>query len=200
MIIQYNNLSLIQDFPAEFNGWMLFRLLLHIVSVNSLFAFTLLAFSSRILIKDDWGSVCQLVIAMTLILINIWFTYFTSDSFDDYSMYFGQFFFEVVDKTDSSLLFGINAGYSVGYFGYYGIALLSNNMSVFLLILFLHSIDLLFILFVEVPRFSKTAENLSSMFYPNPKRSSKFSVYGSTLSFLFSRSSVYNQLRSVPQR
>lgn len=136
---------------------------MQIVSVNNCVSFLLLCYKYGSFVGDFepalmWGAF--------MILLYLYYSFFTINQMDDYSIYYGDFFFNVDEKFSTELLFGILPcpHYLFGYIGYYGLAVMSNNFYILSFYFCCHILDLIFIRFVEVPHNAKNLKPTSITF------------------------------------
>ena len=93
-----------------------------------------------------------------------------------FAWYWGDFFFLVPQELQFDRVFGIapHPMYTLGYFFFYGMSLLCNSYTVFLVSLVAHACQLTFLLLVENPHIEKTctcarARALRSVVSPPPR-------------------------------
>ncbi|KAI8913312.1 phospholipid methyltransferase-domain-containing protein [Gorgonomyces haynaldii] len=156
--IEYDYLSM----PIEYNAWILFRQISNVVMANAMCAYVLFAVHHYDPQPDMyWRNVMHLVGGVIFLLFNLWVRLDIVRTLDDFSCYWGDFFFLVPDKKsfDGGVLESIpHPMYSVGYIGYYGITLITQSHLVFAASLVSHLMDIIFLFWVEKPHTRKIYE------------------------------------------
>ncbi|KAJ3394870.1 phosphatidylethanolamine N-methyltransferase [Entophlyctis sp. JEL0112] len=169
--VEFNNL------PVEFTTWILFRALVDTVLVNdflshSLFAaayfkFPVLEDSGPELFGISWRDWLRYCTGAVLLLINYGIKIEGNRSVSDYAWYWGDFFFFQTSESsaDSPITpppppaafeLAPHPMYSVGYIGFYALALIAKSYTVFFVSLAAHITQIAFFFFVESRHFERT--------------------------------------------
>lgn len=104
--------------------------------------------------------VAFLALGFVLILLSIWTVYSTFTAVGEFGWYYGDFFFSANSFKNNLCYTGIyrflnNPDCVTGYAGQYGLALISQNWTIFLLAVFSHVLNIIFLNLVEIPHMNK---------------------------------------------
>lgn len=142
------------EYPKDFNSWVAFRMLVDVCLCCDPMSYLLLVFHSiELPTSVTFFTLLQYSIGILLILFNIWAKLDAHRVIGNYAWYWGDFFFliETDLKFDGIFKLFPHPMYTVGYSVYYGMSLLSGSYLVFLASLLAHSLQILFLAFVETP-------------------------------------------------
>ncbi|EGV63941.1 hypothetical protein CANTEDRAFT_93448 [Yamadazyma tenuis ATCC 10573] len=158
----------INDYPIEFNTWLVFRKVVDLILMND-FVFFMGLFVVCSIDKDyqfinfdqqpAWLVYFRLIVGPILILFNYWVKNDAHNVIKDYAWYWGDFFFRQINNED--LIFdGVfemvpHPMYSIGYIGYYGFALIAKSYTVLILACIGHFLQMIFLHFIENPHIDK---------------------------------------------
>ncbi|KAI8923366.1 hypothetical protein BC831DRAFT_521762, partial [Entophlyctis helioformis] len=123
--------------PSEFNAWILFQELCDLVFANDIASYIFL--STRDMVILGGGSL--------LVAFNLWVKSDAYELLKDFSWYWGDFFFLMDDAETPDLGFETvpHPMYSIGYIGYYGVALITQSYTVLFVSLAAHICQALFL-------------------------------------------------------
>jgi phosphatidylethanolamine N-methyltransferase len=146
--------------PHAFNSWLLFRFLVDLILVNDFVAYWIMAlvFWNWPGWSWTWLDVMRYVVGIFLVQFNVWVKLDAHRVVKDYAWYWGDFFF--LPTTFNLTFDGVfelapHPMYSVGYIGYYGIALMSKSYVVLFASLFAHACQFTFLMITETPHIDK---------------------------------------------
>lgn len=148
-----------QNFPDEFNTWMLFRFVVMVVlalDVVSYFMMVIVYWESPDF-TSPWD-VLSYVVGTSLILFGLWSKADAHRVIGDYAWYWGDFFF-LLDKHlvfDGIFQMFPHPMYTVGYAFMYGLPLMAKSYTIFYMSLLGHVCQFVFLTFVENPHIDKT--------------------------------------------
>ncbi|EGF81196.1 hypothetical protein BATDEDRAFT_775, partial [Batrachochytrium dendrobatidis JAM81] len=149
--------------PTELNAWLLFQEICNFVISNDFVAYILVSLSYYqappwldLTLRDG----ALFVGGMLIIMFNIWLKLDAYVVLKDYSWYWGDFFFFMEDAETFEIGFETlpHPMYSIGYIGYYGVALITHSYTVLFVSLATHMLQILFLYFVEAPHAARTYE------------------------------------------
>lgn len=158
----------INEYPVEFNTWLIFRKVVDLILMSDfinfmgLFVACSLKNEVQALNTDQqsaWLVYTRLIVGAFLIIFNYWVKVNAHNTIKDYAWYWGDFFFRQINNED--LIFdGVfemvpHPMYSVGYIGYYGFALIAKSYTVLVLACFGHFLQMVFLHFIENPHIDK---------------------------------------------
>jgi phosphatidylethanolamine N-methyltransferase len=148
-----------QNVPVEFNAWVAFRALAMIILANDGLSYVVLAGACFKPIAES--SVKELVVCATvgtaLVAFSIWSKAAAHDCLGDFAWYWGDFFFLMEGELVFDGVFELfpHPMYTVGYSAYYGISLLMRSYTLFFVSLIAHTMQIIFLVFVEEPHIRK---------------------------------------------
>ncbi|PVV04938.1 hypothetical protein BB560_000545 [Smittium megazygosporum] len=151
------------EVPLEFNIWLLFRQLVDLILVCDFLSYFLFALSYLGTGSNDaesWQLAIRYFGGVALVIFNIWVKSDAHRVIKDYAWYWGDFFFKVKQWLvfDGVFEMAPHPMYSIGYAGYYGASLITGSYTVFYASVFAHTLQFLFLSFVENPHIEKTYE------------------------------------------
>lgn len=158
----------IDKYPVEFNSWLLFRKIVDLILMLDFTAFICLVICCAI--DNDycfinmkqqlpWIVWSRLIVGTILLLFNLWVKVNAHNIIKDYAWYWGDFFFRQINNEE--LIFdGVfemvpHPMYSVGYVGYYGLALIAKSYTVLTISIFGHFLQMIFLHYIENPHIDK---------------------------------------------
>ncbi|KAF2672324.1 phosphatidylethanolamine N-methyltransferase [Microthyrium microscopicum] len=157
----------IEDAPIEYNTWLLFRRLVDLILMCDFVSYVLFALAcahqpageGTLMMLGRWSC------GIFLFLINLWVKLDAHRVVKDYAWYWGDFFFLVDQELTFDGVFEMapHPMYSIGYVGYYGMAMMAASYKVLLLSVVAHCAQFAFLWFVENPHIEK-------IYNPPPKR------------------------------
>eukprot|EP01062_Namystynia_karyoxenos_P072966 TRINITY_DN6965_c0_g1_i6.p1 TRINITY_DN6965_c0_g1~~TRINITY_DN6965_c0_g1_i6.p1 ORF type:complete len:592 (+),score=236.40 TRINITY_DN6965_c0_g1_i6:143-1918(+) len=147
-----------QDYPHDFNAWVLFRIIVNIILANDFFAYCVLCFVAwEIPDTLHIADVAQYSLGLAL----MWFAgYAKSDAhrvIGNFAWYWGDFFFLMEADLTFDGIFQMfpHPMYTVGYAFYYGLSLISKSYLVFYCSIVAHLLQMAFLVLVESPHIEK---------------------------------------------
>ena len=165
---QMDSLYRILIYPPELNTWLLFRKLVDLILMQDFTTFTCLVICCAVddgyqFVRTDlqsaWLVSARFFVGALLILFNLWVKVNAHNTIKDYAWYWGDFFFRQINNEE--LIFdGVfemvpHPMYSVGYVGYYGLALISKSYVVLTVSIFGHFLQMIFLHYIEDPHIDK---------------------------------------------
>lgn len=158
----------VDDYPTEFNTWLIFRKFVDLILMLDFTTFICLVIACSIdkdyqFINTDqqlaWLVYTRIAGGSSLILFNLWVKVNAHNTIKDYAWYWGDFFFRQINNEE--LIFdGVfemvpHPMYSIGYIGYYGFALILKSYSVLCVSIFGHFLQMIFLHYIENPHIDK---------------------------------------------
>lgn len=146
--------------PIEYNTWLAFRRFVDLILMSDFTAFCLFAFACGGLpLKEKVAmTVARWVGGIALILFNLWVKLDAHRVVKDFAWFWGDFFFLIDQELTFDGVFELapHPMYSIGYVGFYGIAMLAASYKVLFVSIIAHAAQLLFLTFVENPHIERT--------------------------------------------
>lgn len=158
----------LSKYPIDFSTWLLFRKVVDLILMQDFTAFICLVVVCAISNDNQFINTSQqsivlvaarLIVGTLLVLFNLWVKVNAHNTIKDYAWYWGDFFFRQINNEE--LIFdGVfemvpHPMYSVGYVGYYGLALISKSYTVLVISLFGHFLQMIFLHYIENPHIDK---------------------------------------------
>ncbi|ORC84460.1 phosphatidylethanolaminen-methyltransferase-lik e protein [Trypanosoma theileri] len=149
----------IEQFPDEFNAWMLFRIIVNIILANDLVSYIVLSivYCEPVDLASP-RDIFSFLIGLCSIVFALWSKTDAHRVIGDYAWYWGDFFF-LLDKDlvfDGIFQMFPHPMYTVGYAFMYGVPLMAKSYTLFYLSIFGHLSQLLFLALVENPHIDRT--------------------------------------------
>ncbi|PLW40083.1 hypothetical protein PCANC_16345 [Puccinia coronata f. sp. avenae] len=160
----------INQYPIEFNVWLLFRQLVDIILLNDFLSYFCLSYCSLNLPNQqpsEQGPQHQSNLSIFLIRwtagvilvgFNIWVKLEAHRIVHDFAWYWGDAFFLSLEELifDGVFEMAPHPMYSIGYAGFYGASLITGSRSVFFVSLFAHLCQFGFLVYFENPHIQRT--------------------------------------------
>ncbi|KAI7950466.1 hypothetical protein MJO29_009140 [Puccinia striiformis f. sp. tritici] len=174
-----NNLNYdLNQFPIEFNVWLLFRQLVDIILLNDFLSYFCLSYCSlnlpnqqqqqqQSILEDPQDQqqqsnliifLVRCTIGVILVGFNIWVKLDAHRIVHDFAWYWGDAFFLSLQELvfDGVFEMAPHPMYSIGYAGFYGASLITGSQSVFFVSLFAHLCQFGFLVYFENPHIQRT--------------------------------------------
>jgi len=155
----------IEEYPLEYNSWMVFRLLVNIILGADLVTYCTFNYV-YLEVPASLGlmNILLYTIGLTLSVFGVWSKADAHRVLGEYAWYWGDFFF-LLDSEE--LVFdGIfqmfpHPMYTVGYSFYYGYAMICHSYTVLWVSVLAHICQMIFLVFIEDPHIQKTYKTIS---------------------------------------
>lgn len=146
--------------PNEYKSWLTFRMLVDLILFHDFCHFFLFALSyNETLSWREPLSLAKVFGGSVLIWFNWWVKSDAHRVVKDYAWYWGDFFFRLSHSSeltfDGVFELAPHPMYSLGYVGYYGVALVCSSYVIFFVSLAAHCLQLAFLILVETPHMDK---------------------------------------------
>ncbi|KAA1081597.1 phosphatidylethanolamine N-methyltransferase [Puccinia graminis f. sp. tritici] len=167
-----NNLNYdLNQYPIEFNVWLLFRQLVDIILLNDFFSYFCLSYCSLNLPNQQQSQqdplpnqsnlslfLIRCTAGVILVGFNIWVKLDAHRIVHDFAWYWGDAFFLSLQELvfDGVFEMAPHPMYSIGYAGFYGASLITGSQSVFFVSLFAHLCQFGFLVYFENPHIQRT--------------------------------------------
>lgn len=149
-----------EDAPIEYNTWLLFRRVVDLILMSDFTSYCLFAIANthRPAGEAILITISRWVVGIVLILFNIWVKLDAHRVVKDYAWFWGDFFFLVDQELTFDGVFELapHPMYSIGYIGFYGIALMAASYNVLFISLIAHAAQMIFLTVVENPHIDRT--------------------------------------------
>jgi phosphatidylethanolamine N-methyltransferase len=143
------------DAPVEYNTWLLFRRAVDLILMSDFIAYCLFAYAcgGRPENENLAMTIGRWVGGWILIAFNLWVKLDAHRVVKDFAWYWGDFFYLIDQDLTFDGVFELapHPMYSIGYVGYYGIAMMAASYKVLFISIVAHAAQLLFLAFVENP-------------------------------------------------
>lgn len=154
----------VQDFPDEFNAWMLFRQIENVILANDLSSYVVLSVVSweSVDLTSPVDLLC-IAVGTASIIFALWSKSDAHRVIGDFAWYWGDFFF-LLDKNlvfDGIFQMFPHPMYTVGYAFMYGVPIMAKSYTLFYVSVFGHLCQLGFLAFVENPHIDRTYNAMS---------------------------------------
>eukprot|EP01060_Flectonema_neradi_P011512 TRINITY_DN18574_c0_g1_i1.p1 TRINITY_DN18574_c0_g1~~TRINITY_DN18574_c0_g1_i1.p1 ORF type:complete len:597 (+),score=78.15 TRINITY_DN18574_c0_g1_i1:109-1791(+) len=148
----------LNDYPHEFNAWMLFRIIVNIILANDLVSYFVFA-----LVYWEWPAAFNVfdfliyILGFALIIFALWSKSDAHRVLGNFAWYWGDFFFLLESDLNFDGIFQMfpHPMYTVGYCFYYGLSLLTQSYTVFYCSVTAHILQMVFLVIVENPHIEK---------------------------------------------
>jgi len=146
--------------PIEYNTWLLFRRVVDVILMSDFTAYCLfaLACGGRPM-NEKWAmTAARWVGGAALVVFNLWVKLDAHRVVKDFAWYWGDFFYLIDQDLTFDGVFELapHPMYSIGYVGYYGIAMMAASYKVLFISIIAHAAQLTFLAFVENPHIDRT--------------------------------------------
>ncbi|KAG9378388.1 Phosphatidylethanolamine N-methyltransferase [Pyrenophora tritici-repentis] len=155
-----------EEAPLEYNTWLVFRRVVDLILMCDFVSYCLFALACFNRPQESWFLwALRWTTGIILFLFNLWVKLDAHRVVKDFAWYWGDFFYLI----DQSLTFdGVfemapHPMYSVGYAGYYGIALMMASYKVLAISIIAHAAQFAFLILVE-------SRHIDKLYNPPPPR------------------------------
>ncbi|KAI9223995.1 phospholipid methyltransferase-domain-containing protein [Blastocladiella britannica] len=145
--------------PLEFNTWLLYRSIVDLVLINDFATYCIFFFAYWDWSNFGFTDLARLATGLVVLVFNLWVKVDAHRVVKDFAWYWGDFFFLLNNPSltfDGVFEMAPHPMYSVGYAGYYGVALITGSYTVLFVSLVAHFGQLAFLTYVENPHIFKT--------------------------------------------
>lgn len=148
-----------EDAPIEYNTWLLFRRVVDLILMSDFIAFCLfaLACGGRPANEKIPMTIARWVGGWALVFFNLWVKLDAHRVVKDFAWYWGDFFYLIDQDLTFDGVFELapHPMYSIGYVGFYGIAMMAASYKVLFISIIGHAAQLAFLAFVENPHIER---------------------------------------------
>ncbi|KAI8942346.1 phosphatidylethanolamine N-methyltransferase, variant 3 [Plenodomus lindquistii] len=145
--------------PLEYNAWLVFRRVVDLILMCDFVSYCLFAIACFNRPQESWLLwALRWTTGVSLFLFNLWVKLDAHRVVGDYAWFWGDHFF-LIDQNltfDGVYELAPHPMYSVGYAGYYGIALMTASYKVLAISIIAHAAQFAFLILVENPHIEKT--------------------------------------------
>ena len=146
--------------PLEYNTWLSFRRIVDLILMCDFVSYMLFAFACAHRPENEsfMSTVIRWTIGPGLFLFNLWVKLDAHRVVKDFAWYWGDFFFLIDQELTFDGVFEMapHPMYSIGYAGYYGIAMMAGSLSVLYISIVAHAAQFAFLWLVESPHIDRT--------------------------------------------
>lgn len=154
-----------EDAPIEYNTWLVFRRVVDLILMSDFTAFCLFAFAcgGRPENEKVAMTIARWVGGWALVLFNLWVKLDAHRVVKDFAWYWGDFFYLIDQDLTFDGVFELapHPMYSIGYVGFYGIAMMAASYKVLFISIIGHAAQLAFLAFVESPHIERSGFSLA---------------------------------------
>jgi phosphatidylethanolamine N-methyltransferase len=154
--------------PLEYNTWLVFRRVVDLILMCDFVSYMLFAFACAHQPANEplWSTMIRWSVGPTLFLFNLWVKLDAHRVVKDFAWYWGDFFFLIDQELTFDGVFEMapHPMYSIGYAGYYGIAMMAGSIPVLYISIAAHAAQFAFLWLVESPHIERTYNS------PPPRR------------------------------
>lgn len=149
-----------EEAPIEYNTWLVFRRVVDLILMCDFTSYCLYALACGSHPVDEWilRTVARWAVGIGLVMFNVWVKLDAHRVVKDYAWYWGDFFYLLDQELTFDGVFEMapHPMYSIGYVGYYGIAMMAASWNVFCISVAAQAAQMAFLHFVEQPHIDKT--------------------------------------------
>lgn len=146
--------------PLEYNTWLLFRRVVDLILMCDFVSYMLFAFACAHQPHDEpiFYTIARWTIGPALFFFNLWVKLDAHRVVKDFAWYWGDFFFLIDQELTFDGVFEMapHPMYSIGYAGYYGIAMMAGSLYVLYISIVAHAAQFAFLTIVESPHIERT--------------------------------------------
>lgn len=164
----------IENYPHEYNSWMVFRLVVNIILGADLVTWCVFTYLHWVVPESiGFMDVLLYVTGLTMSAFALWSKADAHRVLGEYAWYWGDFFFLL--DSDELIFDGIfqmfpHPMYTVGYCFYYGSAMVTHSYTVLYVSVWAHVCQMIFLVFIENPHIAKTYQTISEPTEEEKKR------------------------------
>lgn len=154
-----DDIQLVEKAPTAFKSWLAFSTVVDYILQRLMFYPTTMVLFYYVphLNFADNSTLYKFIVGLAICLYSVWVKIDALRVAGVYAWYWGDFFFTVKRDLvfDGVYKYFPHPMYTVGYFHYYGLALIASSWTLFFFSLLIHSLQLLFLFFIEIPHMDK---------------------------------------------
>ncbi|PRP86701.1 hypothetical protein PROFUN_02850 [Planoprotostelium fungivorum] len=148
-----------EDYPSEFNTWIIFRYVVDIILANDLVCYVVFCLACWEVPQEiNFSVILCYIVGGFLCVFTLWAKTDAYRVVKDFAWYWGDFFFLVDQRLTFDRVFSISPHpmYTIGYSFFYGASMITRSHTVLYVSLFGHFCQLVFLSWVENPHIDKT--------------------------------------------